>query len=59
MTRAGCLQVDGGAVVSPLGHMLANIFVGYYEQKLMCALTDSRPLRYFRYVDDTYAIFWE
>ena len=49
-------QVDGLAMGSPLGHVLANIFVGYYEQKLMSALTDNKP-SYLKYVDDTYAIF--
>ena len=42
---------------SPLGPVLANIFVGYYDQKLMSSLTDNTPLCYFRYIDDTYAIF--
>ena len=48
-------QVDGVAMGSPLGPTLANIFVGCYEQKLF---TDTaRPSVYFRYVDDTFAIF--
>ena len=40
---------------SPLGRALANIFVGYYEEKLF---SQSQKLSaYFRYVDDTFAIF--
>ena len=40
---------------SPLGPALANIFVGYYEEKLFSEI--SKPAVYFRYVDDTFAIF--
>ena len=40
---------------SPLDPALANIIVGYYKEKLF-----SQTLKlstYFRYVDDTFAIF--
>ena len=40
---------------SPLGLALANIFVGYYEEKLFSQM--QKPPTYFRYVDDTFAIF--
>ena len=40
---------------SPLGPALANIFVGYQEAKLFNIA--KRPLMYFRYVDDTFAVF--
>ena len=40
---------------SPLGPALANIFVGYYEEKLFSQT--QKPSTYFRYVDDTFAIF--
>ena len=40
---------------SPLGPALANIFVGYYEKKLFSQT--QKPSTYFRYVDDTFAIF--
>ena len=40
---------------SPLGPALANIFVGYYEEKLF-SQTQKSPT-YFKYVDDTFAIF--
>ena len=48
-------QVDGVAMGSPLGPILANIFVGYYERTLFNQVTP--PLCYYRYVDDTFAIF--
>ena len=47
-------QIDGIAMGSPLGPALANIFVGYYEEKLFSET--SKPAVYFRYVDDTFAI---
>ena len=48
-------QIDGVAIGSPLGPALANIFVGYQEAKLFNIA--KRPLVYFRYVDDTFAVF--
>ena len=42
-------------MASPLGPALANIFVGYYEEKLF-SQTQKHPT-YFKYVDDTFAIF--
>ena len=48
-------QADGVAMGSPLGLALANIFVGYYEEKFF-SQTRKSPT-YFRYVDDTFAIF--
>ena len=39
---------------SPLGPILANIFVGYYETQLFNGI--QRPSTYFRYVDDTFVI---
>ena len=40
---------------NPLGPALANIFVGFYEQKLFDQ--GDKPSVYFRYVDDTCVIF--
>ena len=40
---------------SPRGPALANIFVGYYEEKLFSQT--QKPPAYYRYVDDTFAIF--
>ena len=48
-------QTEGVAMGSPLGPALANIFVGFYEEKLFSQI--SKPSTYFRYVDDTFAIF--
>ena len=48
-------QIDGVAMGSPLGPTLANIFLGYYEKKIMEEA--NVPLFYCRYVDDTFAVF--
>ena len=40
---------------SPLGPILANIFVGYYENNLL-SLDNSKPLTYYRYFDDVFVI---
>ena len=50
-------QIDGVAMGSPLGPALANIFVEYYEKKLF--RLNNKPVLYFHYVDDTFAIFNE
>ena len=48
-------QIDGVAMGSPLGPTLANIFVGFHEQRLF--EQTLKPAVYFRYVDDTFSIF--
>ena len=48
-------QIDGVAMGSSHSPALANIFVGYYEEKLLCKI--SKPAVYFGYVDDTFVIF--
>ena len=48
-------QIDEVAIGPPLGPALANIFVGCYEEKLFSEI--SKCDVYFRYVDDTFAIF--
>ena len=47
-------QVDGVAMGSPLGPVLANIFVGFCESGLK---ENEIPLLYNRFVDDTFSIF--
>ena len=43
---------DNGSLLGPV---LANIFVGYYKEKLFSQM--HKPLTYFRYFDDTFSIF--
>jgi hypothetical protein len=48
-------QIDGVAMGSPLGPLLANVFVGHYEKLLFSRI--PTPLIYLRYVDDTFVLF--
>ena len=48
-------QTDGLALGSQLGPALANIFDGYQETKLF--LNVKKPLIYYCYVDDIFAVF--
>ena len=48
-------QIDGVAMGSPLGPAFANIFVGFYEEKLFSQIAKSQV--YFKYVDDTFVFF--
>ena len=51
-------QIDGVAMGSPLGPTLANIFLGYYEQKWLADCpTAFKPSFYKRYVDDIFLLF--
>ena len=47
-------QTDGVAMGSPLRSALANIFSGYHKTILF--INVKKPLIYYRYVDDTFAV---
>ena len=47
-------QLDGVAMGSPLGPILANIFVGFLESRID---EDQWPLLYRRFVDDAFSVF--
>ena len=48
-------QVDGVAMVSPLGPILANIFVGYLKSELFLSCKSSHV--YLRYVNDFFVMY--
>ena len=47
-------QVDGVAMGSPLGPVVANIFMSDFEKKVLKNYGGNKPLFYRRFVDDTY-----
>ena len=51
-------QVDGVAMVSPLGPLFANIFLSFHEKSWLvdCPFV-FKPIFYRRYVDDCFLIF--
>ena len=49
-------QVDGVAMGSPLGPVLANICMCHFEEKWVLNSSDC-PTGWFRYVDDTFTLF--
>ena len=51
-------QIDGCAMGSPLGPVLANIFMNNLETEFLDSCPSNyKPLIYRRYVDDTFASF--
>ena len=50
-------QIDGVAMGSPLGPVLANIFMSHFEDKALDKYDGNLPLFYKRYVDDTFVVF--
>ena len=50
-------QIDGVAMGSPLGPVLANLFMGSHESKWLRDEKASEVLFYRRYVDDIFCVF--
>ena len=50
------VQIDGVAMGSPLGPVLANIFMCHFDEK-WALNNNARPSIWFRYVDDTFTLF--
>ena len=49
-------QIDGVAMGSPLGPVLANIFMCHFKEKWVLN-NNARPSVWFRYVNDTFTLF--
>ena len=51
-------QKDGVAIGSPLGTILTNVFLSFYEIKMLeqCP-NEFKPVFYWRYVDDIFVLF--
>ena len=56
MRVAALDQIDGVAMGSPLGPVLANIFMCHFEEKWVFNAS-VRPSFWYRYVDDTFTMF--
>jgi predicted GIY-YIG superfamily endonuclease len=50
-------QIDGVAMGSPLGPILANIFMAHFEENALSKYTGNPPIVYKRYVDDIFLTF--
>ena len=50
-------QIDGVAMGSPLGPVLANLFMGYHEANWLQIFKDCEIILYRRYVDDIICLF--
>ena len=50
-------QIDGVAMGSPLGPVLANLFMGYHEANWLQVFKDCEIILYRRYVDDIICLF--
>ena len=49
-------QIDGVGMGSPLGLVLANIFIGYHESRLFQSILHQQPEWYKQTVDNTFGI---
>ena len=53
-----CIQVGGVAMESPLGPILANIFLSHHEENWLNKYpVEFKPSCYRRYVDDIFVLF--
>ena len=50
-------QLDGVAMGSPLSPVLANLFMGYHEQKWLESFEECELILYRKYVDDIICLF--
>ena len=50
-------QIDGVAMGSPLGPVLANLFMGHHEKNWINEYGANKITYYRRYVDDIFAVF--
>ncbi|XP_065667691.1 uncharacterized protein LOC136087983 [Hydra vulgaris] len=50
-------QIDGVAMGSPLAPVLANLFMGHFENNWIKNCNGVKPVFYKRYVDDIFAAF--
>ena len=50
-------QIDGVAMGSPLGPVLANVFMGFHEKRWIENFHGVKPCFYTRYVDDIFSVF--
>ena len=46
------LEIDGVAMGSPLGLVLANLFIGHHEQKWLQSFEECELILCRRYLDD-------
>ena len=50
-------QIDGVAMGSPLGPVLANLFMGYHEQKWLESFEECELILHGRYLDEIICLF--